>query len=66
MAVDDDWEEMAMSQLSFEMPPCQDMSLEQRSWTEASQLLSAGRQSWKSGCEEKTLCVLQYRDIWSA
>jgi hypothetical protein len=67
MAGENDWEEVSKSQLSFEMPACQDMSLgaEELNWrTEASELLSAVQWSWKSGCEEKTLCVVQYRDIW--
>jgi hypothetical protein len=53
--------EYRLSQLSLETPACQDMSLEAEElnwWIEASELLSAVQWSWKSGCEEKTLCVL--------
>jgi hypothetical protein len=52
---------MATSELSFETPACQDMSLgaEELNWgIETSELLSAVQWSWKSGCEEKVLCVL--------
>jgi hypothetical protein len=57
-----------LSPLSFETPACQNMSfgaeeLNQRN--EASELSSAVPWSGKSGCKEKTLCVLYYRDIWS-
>jgi hypothetical protein len=62
MAAEDAWEEMATeSQLSFETLHCQYMSLgtEELNWgLEASELLSAVQWSWKSDCEEKTLCVL--------
>jgi hypothetical protein len=47
-----------VSQLSFEMPTCQDMSLELNWGTGASELLSAVQFSWQSGYEEKTLHVL--------
>jgi hypothetical protein len=55
------------SQLTFETPACQDMRFgaEELNWgTEASEVLSAVQWSWKSGCEETTLCVLLYSDIW--
>jgi hypothetical protein len=58
-AVEDDWEEMATHQLSFETAAWQEMSLgaEELNWgIEASELLSAIQWNWKSGCEEKTLC----------
>jgi hypothetical protein len=43
--------------LSFEKPACKGMSLgaEELNWgLEESELLSAVRWSWRSGCEEKT------------
>jgi hypothetical protein len=53
--------ENRLSQLSFETTASQDMSLGAEEWnwgTETSELLSAVQWSLKSGCEEKTLCVL--------
>jgi hypothetical protein len=47
--------------LSLETPACQDMNLgaEELNWgIEASELLGSVQFSWKSGSEEKTLCVL--------
>jgi predicted nucleic acid-binding Zn ribbon protein len=48
------------SWVSRRQPACQDMSLgaEKKNWgTEASELLSAVQWSWKSSCEQKSLCV---------
>jgi hypothetical protein len=57
-----------LSQLSFETPACQAMSLgtKELNWQfEASQFFSAVQFSWQPGYEEKTLYVLYYSDIWS-
>jgi hypothetical protein len=61
MAVDDDWLEVATSQMSFDTSACQGMSLEAEQLNRgmgALELLSAVEWSWKFGCEEKTLYVL--------
>jgi hypothetical protein len=53
--------QIRLSQSSFETPASQIVSLgagKSRDEIKASELLSAVPLSWKSGCEEKTVCVL--------